>query len=264
MTSHVFWGELQALRERPIQNLLPAQWKRVNYRSHPINAEQALFHEPLIDLCGAGLCGRNFYNRPDNPPYYTSIPGSLTRLYLRKSVADRLLQVDARIAPLGLRIFVYDALRPIEVQRYFHDVWMPEQVRRTDPDLSDEKIAAKVEQYWAAPSTDSSPSPHATGAAVDLTLCFADGREPLYMGSIFDEATVLAHTDYFEHHANPERFSDVEARLNRRLLYWLMHSVGFANHPYEWWHYSWGDQFWARIMDKDSALYGNAEMSGLA
>ena len=57
--------------------------------------------------------------------------------------------------------------------------------------------------------------------------------------------------------------SDEEARTNRRLLYWVMTEAGFANNPTEWWHYSWGDQLWARLMGRPHAHYGACIPHGL-
>jgi D-alanyl-D-alanine dipeptidase len=51
-------------------------------------------------------------------------------------------------------------------------------------------------------------------------------------------------------------FSDEEARANRRLLHWVMAEEGFAGHPDEWWHFSFGDQLWAKLEGRPVALYG--------
>jgi D-alanyl-D-alanine dipeptidase len=81
------------------------------------------------------------------------------------------------------------------------------------------------------------------------------------MGSIFDDATALAHRDQFERvDSTLPSFSDDEARANRRLLHWAMAEAGFAGHPDEWWHYSWGDQLWAALSDVPAAHYGLPEM----
>ena len=55
-------------------------------------------------------------------------------------------------------------------------------------------------------------------------------------------------------------FSDEEARANRRLLHWLMVEEGFAGHPDEWWHFSWGDQMWAALTGAPAAHYGMATL----
>jgi D-alanyl-D-alanine dipeptidase len=136
---------------------------------------------------------------------------------------------------------------------------MPRELQRRDPALTGAHLTEEVERYWAAPSTDeNSPAPHATGAAVDLTLRWKDG-ETLWMGSLFDDVTPLAGRDRFEALA-PDNFSfsDQEARANRRLLHWLMTEEGFAGHPEEWWHFSWGDQMWAAFTGAGEAHYGLA------
>ncbi len=145
------------------------------------------------------------------------------------------------------------------MQAYFHDVWMPAEILRRHPALSGAALTAEVERYWAAPSADAeSPAPHATGAAVDLTIRWKDG-DPLWMGSIFDDATAVAHRGRFENLPDDAMsFSDEEARANRRLLFWLMTAEGFTGHPDEWWHFSWGDQMWAKLSGADAAHYGEA------
>jgi D-alanyl-D-alanine dipeptidase len=146
------------------------------------------------------------------------------------------------------------------VQAYFHDVWMPRELQRRDPALSGARLMEEVERYWSAPSESAqSPAPHATGAAVDLTLRWTDG-ETLWMGSLFDDVTRLAARDRFEFLDTENfSFSDREACANRRLLHWLMTEEGFAGHPDEWWHFSWGDQMWAALTGADAAHYGLAD-----
>lgn len=253
------FGALEELRSRPMGDLAPLRARRAGYRQHPIARSNSLFGEPMVDARAVGLAGENFYHSTRNPPYWRRIDGSVPDLKLRTSVADKLKRVDARLKPVGLELFLFDAWRPKSVQAYFHDVWMPAELKRRKPALSGAALREEVERYWAAPSTDAdSPAPHATGAAVDLTIRWTDG-EPLWMGSIFDDATELAHRDRFENlSANVMSFSDEEARANRRLLHWLMLDEGFVGHTDEWWHYSWGDQMWAKMTGAPAAHYGLA------
>ena len=48
---------------------------------------------------------------------------------------------------------------------------------------------------------------------------------------------------------------------NRQLLYEVMTGVGFVNYPLEYWHYSYGDYYWAKANGVDSAIYGIMERS---
>lgn len=254
------FGELENLRKKPIparESLTIAPSSR--YRATPIDETGALHSEPLQHASVYGLAGKNYYAHESNPPYWAKAPGAIDALLLRESVGARLQAVDRRLRAQGLQLFLYDAWRPRAVQAYFHDVWTPRELQRRRPELSGDALTAEVERYWAAPTTDPArPAPHATGAAVDLTITMIDGP-PLWMGSLFDDASALAHTARFEATSPVDySFSDDEARANRRLLYWLMTEAGFDNFRNEWWHYSWGDQAWARATGAPAAHYGLA------
>ena len=259
------FGALQDLRDRAIGRQDGARAARRGFRARiPITRDNVLYGEAVVDARDAGLAGANFYASERNPPYWQRVDGATDRLWLRRSVADRLARVNARAGEAGLELFLFDAWRPRAVQAYFHDVWMPAELRRRDPSLTGAALTEEVERYWAAPSPEDdsgdagSPAPHATAAAVDLTLRWTDG-EALWMGSLFDDVTALAHRDRFETlDADNVSFSDREAQANRRLLHWLMVEEGFAGHPDEWWHFSWGDQMWAALTGAASAHYGRA------
>ena len=81
------------------------------------------------------------------------------------------------------------------------------------------------------------------------------------MGGMFDDVTEDAWTDAFERKPIIS-MSDAEAQANRRLLYWLMSEAGFANNPTEWWHFSHGDQLWAKLGGHPVALYGGCNPTG--
>ena len=257
------FGALEELRSRPIGDLAGARAARNGFRVRiPIRRDNALFGEALVEAREQGLKGENFYAGDRNPPYWHRVGGATDKLLLRRSVAEKLRTVNRRAGEAGLELFLFDAWRPRAVQAYFHDVWMPQQLQRRDPGLTGARLTEEVERYWSAPSADeNSPAPHATGAAADLTLRWKDG-ETLWMGSLFDDVTQLAGRDRFES-LTPDNFSfsDREARANRRLLHWLMTEEGFAGHPDEWWHFSWGDQMWAALTGADEAHYGLAQIS---
>ena len=252
------FGSLEALRRRPIPDQGAARAAKKDFRGHPINLDGAAQSEPLAELKAHGIAGENYYWSEKNPPYWRRIEGATERLMLREGVAARLAKANARLAEAGLELFVFDAWRPRAVQAYFHDVWMPAEIKRRRPDLSGDALMGEVERYWAAPSqSDARPAPHATGAATDLSIRWKSG-DLLWMGSIFDDVTDLAHRDHFENDSAEMRFSDEEARANRRLLHWAMREQGFEGHPDEWWHFSHGDQLWAALSGAPVAIYGLA------
>jgi len=252
------FGELTPLRQTPIPDQAAARLRRNGARALPIARSAPSGNEPLVDLPDFGIAGENYYFNQRNPPYWRRIDGAIPDLLLRRGVAEKLASVNARLAHAGLELFVFDAWRPRAVQSYFHDVWMPAELRKRDPALSGAALIEAVECYWAAPTSDAaSPAPHETGAAVDLSLRWRGG-ELLWMGSLFDDVTEIAHRDRFETTGTQDiSYSDEEARANRRLLHWVMSDAGFAGHPNEWWHFSWGDQLWAAFTGGE-AHYGLA------
>lgn len=253
------FGTLERWRQTPIPDQAAVRARRVGCRSLPIAAGSARFAETLVDIRALGLAGENYYCSERNPPYWRRIEGSIPGLWLRQSAAQRLAAVNATLARQDLELFVFDAWRPRAVQAYFHDVWMPKQLKRLRPELAGEDLRCEIERYWAAPTKgEESPAPHATGGAVDLSIRWRAG-ELLWMGSLFDDATELAHRDRFERRGEAMGFSDAEARANRRLLHWAMNEQGFSGHTEEWWHFSWGDQMWAAAMGEKAAYYGPAE-----
>ena len=254
------FGSLASLRNEPITGMAQARERKAGFRGHPILVTGEAYLEPLVDLRDAGIAGENYYYSHRNPPYWRRIDGAIPLLAARRSVVEKLKRVNARLEAATLELFVFDAYRPRAVQVYFHDHWVPQELKRRQPDLSGDALTREVERYWAAPTRDSaSPAPHATGAALDLTVRWI-GAEYLWMGSLFDDPSAVSHRDRFENlNATALSFSDEEARANRRLLHWVMSEEGFAGHPDEWWHFSWGDQLWAKLTGAPAALYGEAE-----
>jgi D-alanyl-D-alanine dipeptidase len=261
-------GELEAYRERPIPDLRWAHSAKKGYQQWPIDTADARYREGYGNIRDCGLAGTNFYNRTDNPPYYRSIPGSTPHLYLRMDEIERLHGVNAELNEAGLELFVHDAWRPQAVQTYFHDVWFPEHLRKIHPDWTDERVLAETERYWAkgfASEDDidpASPPPHSTGGVLDLTIRWIRG-DPLWMGTIFDDGSKRAHPDFFERAKGELSPTDDEARKNRRLLYWLMIDAGFQVNPTEWWHFSRGDQMWAKLETAEHGVERKAFYSAI-
>jgi D-alanyl-D-alanine dipeptidase len=243
------------------------------YSGVPIQAGAHDGEARLVDLVGYGLAGFNYYFSETNPPYYHRAPGAIPDLLVRPRVAEMLAAINEEIAVAGLELFVFDAYRPVAVQAYFHDHWVPSFLRARHPEKSDDWIRAETRKFWAPPAEDArlavAPPPHSTGGAVDLTLRFIKTKIPLEMGGAFDDVTERSHPDFYESASAGEGFTVAQARQNRRLLRSLMSRRGFVGHPNEWWHYSFGDQMWAALSGRPAALYGyagaaHAAMTGMA
>ncbi|MBU1041804.1 MAG: M15 family metallopeptidase [Proteobacteria bacterium] len=135
------------------------------------------------------------------------------RCFLRADVAKRLLTVQETLRGQGLGLKIYDCYRPFSVQEAFWAI-MPD------------------ERYVGKPARENGvivkSSRHNRGAAVDVTLVDAKGRE-LPMPTGYDDFTDKAHRD--SPAASPE------ARRNSQTLEHAMANQGFEPLPTEWWHF---------------------------
>lgn len=176
------------------------------------------------------------------------LPGATSKMYVRKTVAEMLLRA-ARNLPAGYKLKIWDAWRPPTVQKSLFDEYYAKlHAIFQGTGRTDEELKKMVQCFVSYPSEDpNNPFVHATGGAVDLSVVDANGNE-LDMGTDFDDFSEAAHTAYFES-APSSRIRD-----NRRILYNAMVDAGFTNYPAEWWHYDYGDNFWAALKGKE-ALY---------
>lgn len=162
------------------------------------------------------------------------------RCYLRSGLWERLVRAVESM-PEEYSLLIFDGLRPLPLQKEIYDRCAQGFLER-QPDLTPQALEALMDDFVALPvKRPQRPAPHTTGGAVDLTLC--RNGTPLDMGTGFDDFTSRAYTYWFE---QPEQ--DETVRKNRRILYYLMESVGLLNYSAEWWHYAYGERMWARAV----------------
>ncbi|MFG1613253.1 M15 family metallopeptidase [Nonomuraea wenchangensis] len=191
--------------------------------------------EPLVDLRGVEAL------RVD--PRLADDAGAYA--HVRQSVADLLVAAQTRL-PRELRLLVVEGYRPVGVQRrYFASSVARHRAAR--PDWDEERAHAEAAKFVSPPEV----APHVTGGAVDLTLCTSGGVE-LPMGTPVNATPPEAGEECRTASAGVSR----EARANRELLIDAMTSVGFVNYPTEWWHWSFGERYWAFATDARHARYG--------
>ena len=185
---------------------------------------------------------------------------------LRLGVVQRLLDAQQQLVEHdpGLRLSIFDAWRPIAVQAFMVDHSIAELCRERGVEVRSgdafDQVVADVGRFWAAPSRDPmTPPPHSTGAAVDLTLSSSDGT-PLAMGGEIDAIGAVSEP---QHYAGREDSDAQRWHQRRQLLADVMKASGFAQHPNEWWHYSFGDQLWAWRRGAAVAIYAEAVNSAL-
>lgn len=190
--------------------------------------------EELLSLSECGfLCEPKYFKR--------GIDGALEDCYARKSVVEKLLRAQS-LLPSKYRFKIFDAYRPIEVQQALWDEYR-KKLKKENPDFSEEELDYRTSFFVSKPSYDlDNPSVHNTGGAIDLTLVDKDGDE-LDMGTSFDDFTNMAYSNFFENYCFNEE--QMKIKNNRRFLFTAMARVGFTNLPTEWWHYDYGDYYWA-------------------
>lgn len=167
---------------------------------------------------------------------------------VRKEIPD-MLHKAAKYLPPGYRFCVWDAWRPFALQQELYDACAERIIRQFGlQDAPEEEQKDAVLDFVSEPLPDEfCPPVHTTGGAIDLTVLDNRGY-PLDMGTGFDNFTDMAFTAYFE------QTGPIQVRDNRRLLYHAMRLAGFTNLPSEWWHYDYGDRFWA-YYQKQPAFY---------
>ncbi|WP_205471925.1 M15 family metallopeptidase [Nocardioides sp. SYSU D00038] len=167
------------------------------------------------------------------------------RALVRRGLADR-LDAARDLLPRGVLLRVVEGHRSVADQRAIIARYSA-QVCAARPGVSATELAVLTSRFVAPVEV----APHVAGAAVDLTLVDACGDE-LDLGTAID--------------ATPEQSggrcytaaTDIspDARAHRDLLARVLGAVGLVNYPTEWWHWSYGDRYWALVTGAAAAPYG--------
>ena len=156
------------------------------------------------------------YATPDN--FLKQAVYDCGECYLRKSTAKALVKANKEFKSLGYRIKLFDCYRPLSVQK---KMW---------------KILPGT-HYVANPAKGSK---HNRGAAVDLTLVDAQGKE-LDMGTPFDFFGKKAHHTCT---TLPKKVLE-----NRKLLKDVLNKYNFKSIFSEWWHYEYRPEMQSKVED---------------
>lgn len=197
--------------------------------------------EPLVDLRDTGAIQLDSRLADERGAY----------AHVRLSVADRLMAAQCQL-PRGLRLLIVEGYRPPALQdEYFRGSMTG--IAAANPAWPTERVRTEAATYVSPPEV----APHVTGGAIDLTLCTIDGVE-LPMGTEVNDTPPEHGTECFT--ASPN--IDAEAQRNRNLLIDAMTTTGFVNYPSEWWHWSYGDRYWAFLTGPNHARYGPTTLAG--
>jgi len=194
--------------------------------------------EPLVNL----------RSRPEFLIDDRKIKDSQVLAFVRAGVARRLLIAQGHLPP-ELRLVVVEGLRPLALQASYFAQYQQE-LRARYPQWSEARLREEVSKYVAPP--DLLP-PHCTGGAVDVTLATAEGAE-LDMGTRVNASPEESAGACYMRASNISR----QAKTNRALLSASMEAAGLVNYPTEWWHWSYGDRYWAFVAHRPAAIYGAA------
>lgn len=261
----------------PIPEVAPlAGWKEI-----PL-VETDLSHEPLVPVGIFSdyrkiVSSSVYADEHHNSPYTDGLEGSNVAVFMREGVAKK-LEKAAEMLPSGNHIMVMDAYRTLDVQGALYEQY-EQGLRAKYPDWTEEQLSTETQKYVSVPSHDKTrPSPHNTGASVDVVIVKVDedvqheidaidatldtlGEEDwqreymlemkrselirrhgkmLNFGTRFDYGGSEAALRHYEVKAEQEPLSeeDKEAQNNRRLLYDAMIKAGFEPYADEWWHYN--------------------------
>jgi D-alanyl-D-alanine dipeptidase len=194
--------------------------------------------EPLVDVRG--------FLQVDDRKHEDSHGAEV---HVRQGVLDRLLRAQA-LLPGGLRLLFVEGYRPPALQCAYFEEYADE-LRAEHPDWSADRLRAAASRYVSPPEI----APHTAGAAVDLTLAGTDGRE-LDLGSPMNAGPEESGGACYTEAAG---ITD-EARAHRAVLGEALTAAGLVNYPTEWWHWSYGDRYWALATGAPAARYGPREI----
>ncbi|MGB0935096.1 MAG: D-alanyl-D-alanine dipeptidase [Alphaproteobacteria bacterium] len=150
----------------------------------------------IIDLVYArehNFTGRSIYKMPV--------------CYVHKDTAKVIEKTVALLKPIGLKLKIFDAFRPMEAQQILWNI-CPDEHCLINPHVG---------------------SAHSRGVAIDATLADHNGNE-LDMGSHYDDFSPKSKMGCTT--------VSNEAQKNRFLLYGVMMTAGWDhNQEHQWWHF---------------------------
>lgn len=202
------------------------------------------------------------HNRIKIDPMYFKLGFSpVPQVYGRKAVLTRLIEALSFL-PQQYGFLIWDVYRPREVQGVLFN-WMRDELRTKYPHFSEEENYNETKKYMSPPAKvgDEYCSPHLSGGAIDLSLFDANTGHEIDMGTVFDDCTPRAHSNYFDLQTNllPE---EMVMKKSRELLSSAMKQAGFTAYQYEWWHFDLGNIFWADCLQIPAVfgpLFGDNE-----
>lgn len=174
---------------------------------------------------------------------------------MRKTVFEKLCLAQKDL-PNNWRFRLYEGFRSLKVQQMEFEQEYQRAVERHPHKNHQELFREATRLVSPVINLDGSKNipPHNTGAAIDIEIITKEG-ELIDMGMTAEDWG----------NVNPElcltdcKLISNVAQQNRQLLLEIMQAHGFVNYPTEWWHFSYGDRYWAYHQNAKHAIYGSVE-----
>lgn len=191
--------------------------------------------EPLVNL------------RKTCPKVSIEIPKKILKRhgpYIRKTIAKMLNQAQ-RSLPKGMRLLIGEGWRPAWYQKQIYHSLI-KKLSTQYPKWNEKRIIREVNKY-VAPWKGKYASGHMTGAAVDIRIIGKNGKKlPMVSKKLSYQESAKTYSKRLPNYL----------RKNREILIKAMTKAGFSNYPKEFWHWSYGDYWWARRKKRKVAIYG--------
>lgn len=270
---------------KPVPDHTLARSIKDTYRDIEIDASHPLHDEEVVSLRDYNIACQAYYSRK-NGATGDPVPGVKPDVYVRKSIAEKVVNLNQLLSSPEVteffggevEIFVDEGWRDPKLQKYLYETVIPDLIRAqlqrdgVHSTMSDEDFEARVlaerDKKIARPpqNRNDSPSPHATGAAIDFAIRYKQPtldiapnvNIPMAKGAA--ELVKATNPDDLEHTAATTHELKI-ARQNRRAQYTLARLAGLTLNPSEFWHASHGDQL-ASLVTGDIPFYGWADMEG--
>ena len=182
------------------------------------------------------------------------IPNNKDYTYLRKTVYEKLVEAQSKL-PKGLHFCLYEGYRSLALQKMIFEKQFSN-VKKRHPDWSPHELfieTTKLVSPVVNPDQSHNIPPHSTGSAIDVYL-INDANTPVDMG--IHPKDWMQDADGVLSLSSSEHISK-EAKKNRQIMSEALSYVGFVNYPTEYWHWSYGDRYWAYIKRQPHAIYGS-------
>lgn len=192
-------------------------------------------NSPIISLKGSGF--NLIYEPSVNPDYHYKV---------REAIYHKIGRISKRLDEQDKTLIIRSVWRSFEHQKLLWDNRVAS-LQKEYPKLGLKEIH-KIASYFIA---EESKSMHATGGAVDALIYDKRTDRVMDFGTN-DGLNIELNEKCYPYHPD---ISD-EAKQNRRLLIGLFEAEDFICDIKEYWHFDYGNLFWAIEKGEEVAPYG--------